>query len=1078
LQIIEIEKKNEKIMIDVEKISDYYKKVKNANSETAKKELLFGLLHRLFGKDKEADAIIQQMNIGAEKSVFNIPNKNKSGYGRADTQYNSVIIEFEKTIKNKTVLEHAVFQLKEYFVGNWNSGNQNSFTLIATDCINWYIYAPNYSLLIKDKQNSFNLDDVELTEKDKFRLDESNLLDFYYFIDRYLFKTELQKATLNNIEEDFGNNSIIFFKSIKSIIEHLQSQKENPTINLAINQWRSKLKIAYGSFQSDMKIFAIHTYLSVLSKLIAIKSISGNSILLKSMQDVLNGETFKAMQIHNFIEKDFYYWIAENEHYNKLNHIVYDILIKIEEYEFSDVNEDILKGVYQDLIDIETKHKLGEYYTPDWLCELILDSLEIKPDSKILDPACGSGSFLRAYISKVKSQYPDLSPQEIVSNIYGIDIHPLSVLIAKTTIILSLGTILSSLREPLSLRVFLANTLYLPEDDEKVSIFDKTVTITINDKKVSIPKVILYDTELFDKIIEILSNLANKEKKFTEREVYAILDANISFKCDESSYYYLNELYKALYDGVVTKRDTIWEFIIKNLMKPMFLKNSFDFIIGNPPWLTYADFNDIQYQKLIENMSKEYYIIPNSKADMPHLELASIFLLHSINYFLKQNGELAFVLPRSFMSASQHDKIRSAQAKELIITEVWDLDKVNNLFKIPSCVLFCKKGSIQNYDSGIIGLEISGKIEKHNDYFANVKNKLQYQNTTYYYSVLRDDGNVVRSALAKTKIEKSKINMYAKRFYQGATIVPRCFYFIEYDEKQFSDLNDRLIYIKTNEEVLKSSKQPWKMKISGSVHSDFIFYTALSKNIFPFHLESYHTITLPIIVHQKIKGNYFDDNKILLRDNEILLSEGHFETSQYYDKVNELWNKNKTEKSKDVSFHDYINWQNKLTQQDLNKRYVVLYTASATDASACMIDRNDYDKHFIIESKAYYYETDNIKESLFLTAFLNSTIPNKIIKDFQSRGLFGARDIHKKILDVPFPAFNDNNALHIELTILTQNAILKVEKYFEQNEFNVNEFTPHQLGTIRSQIRKLLKEEYEVIDNLINEIILEYSSKD
>ena len=35
-------------------------------------------------------------------------------------------------------------------------------------------------------------------------------------------------------------------------------------------------------------------------------------------------------------------------------------------------------------------------------------------------------------------------------------------------------------------------------------------------------------------------------------------------------------------------RDSIWKFILQNTYKPVFLKNKFDLVVGNPPWLTYA----------------------------------------------------------------------------------------------------------------------------------------------------------------------------------------------------------------------------------------------------------------------------------------------------------------------------------------------------------------------------------------------------------------------------------------------------------------------------------------------------------
>ncbi len=68
-----------------------------------------------------------------------------------------------------------------------------------------------------------------------------------------------------------------------------------------------------------------------------------------------------------------------------------------------------------------------------------------------------------------------------------------------------------------------------------------------------------------------------------------------------------------------------------------------------------------------------------------------------------------------------------------------------------------------------------------------------------------------------------------------------------------------------------------------------------------------------------------------------------------------------------------------------------------------LIKRRDLDLNFIVDIKEFVYYTYNINEAYYSIAILNSKIPNKMMKDFQSKGLFGARDVHKKILDIYFP---------------------------------------------------------------------------
>ena len=55
---------------------------------------------------------------------------------------------------------------------------------------------------------------------------------------------------------------------------------------------------------------------------------------------------------------------------------------------------DIIGYVYEDLIPPEERHQFGQYYTPKPVAELIVRWCIRDPDETILDPGCGSGTFL------------------------------------------------------------------------------------------------------------------------------------------------------------------------------------------------------------------------------------------------------------------------------------------------------------------------------------------------------------------------------------------------------------------------------------------------------------------------------------------------------------------------------------------------------------------------------------------------------------------------------------------------------------------------------------------------------------
>src|SRR5258707_202933 len=48
------------------------------------------------------------------------------------------------------------------------------------------------------------------------------------------------------------------------------------------------------------------------------------------------------------------------------------------------------------------------------------------------------------------------------------------------------------------------------------------------------------------------------------------------------------------------KNNSIWSFIIRNSYRPAMLKGQFDYVIGNPPWLSYRYISGPQYQDEIK----------------------------------------------------------------------------------------------------------------------------------------------------------------------------------------------------------------------------------------------------------------------------------------------------------------------------------------------------------------------------------------------------------------------------------------------------------------------------------------------
>ncbi len=1055
-----------------ELIENFRKKVNAANKELTKKEALKDLLNRLYAGEKEIEQIIDKITGGAEATILNIPRKDRLHKGSADSLYNKIIIEFENDLK--VSLKHAKEQLAGYLLGQFNSGEGYNFTLITSDCINWKVFAPDVSQL----ENLENLkeDELKLNEvvSASFTLTESNGEDFYFWIDRFLFKEQKQRATLKRIEESFGYQSNVFIESLRELTKHFNEVKKLGGVQVSFEQWRKFLSIAYGSFDGSENNFLIHTYLSMFSKMLAYAVVSNDDYMDEDeLKGIINGSIFEKYNILNFVDNDFFHWIGNDTSFRGLKKAFRVIAQEISAYDFNNVDEDILKGVYQELIDLDTRHALGEYYTPDWLCERIVNEFRFNKTNKILDPACGSGSFLRAAIHRIKQLNPEITVEEINNNIYGIDIHPLSVQIAKTTMLLALGKEITKSIKPVYINIILANTLLAPEGVK--NLFGGEFVMHIDKEKLWLNTQVFEDVHLFDEALEICNDLAeqsmNKKKETRQnfennlRKRYK--NGGLSPQVVDSFY----KIYETLKLVKEKGRDSIWKFIVQNLYKPYFLSNKFDFVIGNPPWFTYSSIKNEEYQNLLNELAAKYNVKPLSVANFPHLEIAAIFLAYCSSYFLNENGKIAFVIPRSFFSADHHDNTRSGKAKGFRLTQIWDLNDVSPLFRIPSGVFFAEKTeNIRTIPaSGLDGISFAGNLPVHNCNLKSAIPKLtEIQNLWFYIK----QGKSTAFSVRKTKAQ-TKVNPYKSKFKQGATIVPRAFYFIQVDmayEKGWEegfDWNDRILNIKTSAEIQHDAKAPWKgISLGGRIESNFIFRTALSKSILPFALYKPGLVILPITV----KVNDFDKKEIILHSAKELLGDGNRYASRWFQNAENIWAINRTEKNSKYSSENYLNWQNKLTDQNLNAPYLVLYNASAKDANATVVIRKELDLEFIVESVTYVFYTNDFREANYLAAILNSTTPNLMMKDFQARGLFGARHVHKKILDIYYPKFDEKNKKHIRIAELSKSAHEAVSAFLKNIDPDRNLEGIH-LGKIRLDIKNHLRKEMEEIDNLVKKII-------
>jgi len=137
-----------------------------------------------------------------------------------------------------------------------------------------------------------------------------------------------------------------------------------------------------------------------------------------------------------------------NRHESSLDKELFRLHEVLRSYDYSQVDVDVWEAVYQRFLTEEQIGKLGFVTTPREIVELILDLVDYSHSKKnlckkrILDPACGSGTFLVEAVSRLLSHLDSNMPchasdprepewqrekrklEAILANVHGIDINP------------------------------------------------------------------------------------------------------------------------------------------------------------------------------------------------------------------------------------------------------------------------------------------------------------------------------------------------------------------------------------------------------------------------------------------------------------------------------------------------------------------------------------------------------------------------------------------------------------------------------------------------------------------------------
>lgn len=1048
-------------------LTEYLANIRDLSNESAKTSRFSALIEALFPRSPAT----RHFAAGVEKIVrVDTAKGQKRGY--IDSYYGNAVIEFENSLKATGT--HAEQQLREYVAGVWaEEGTKRPLIAIASDGISWKTYRPRLG-----PGKTPTAEHVKLEELRSLTLSDATLAEFWLWLTSLLFRPQSIFPSIEQFRLDFGVASPAFRDAIDALHTAWAAVGPSSEPHLAFETWQKYLIVTYGSFSSASSLevlFLKHTYLASVARLLLWASFSRGKVsgpLSEVAADVLSGQFFRAQQLANLVEEDFFQWVRRPEAEQILAPVWERTIAQMLTYDLSHIGEDVLKGVYQELVDPADRHDLGEYYSPDWLCDRIVS--ELLPEEgfvSVLDPACGSGSFLRAAIAHLLKANPEGTPnqllQAILAHVVGIDIHPLAVTISRATYLLALGPLVKASRRPIQIPVYLADSLFLPTEVQQMSLGEVPgLEVRFGNRKVTIPDTLLEAPELFDGAIAACTRVAISHAK-SKGDSQATLTAYLSkevpalaeLKGTQSVLTALWRFTDELADLIRTKKNSIWAFIVRNGYRPAMLRGRFDIIVGNPPWLSYRYIADPDYQAEVKQRAVEQYeIAPKSQRLFTQMELATVFLAHALTVFGRKRACLGFVMPRSVLAADQHANLRTrSYSAPFRLTSYWDLREVQPLFKVPACVLFASRdeSSRGSMKDKLPVQEWEGQLPSRDVPWATAKERLTRTKATSRVVFLGKDRTAFSTTIGHRQHQQS--SPYARRFRQGATIVPRNFYFVTVRDFTSPPDPERLYSAETNLEQAEDAKPPYKdVRMKGEVEGRFLFSTAIARHLLPFAILPPSLVVLPLEQH---------DNSLRVRTADELKQEGYREFAAWMEKAERIWKKHRGAKAVKQNVYQRLDYQKGLTVQDLSARRLVVFNRSGTYPVAACVDRRDLSVPFVVDFALYWVEMTNQAEADYLDAILNAPEVNERIKPFQSVGLLGERDVTKKILDLPIPRYDATLQKHQALAGLGAKARERAANLITSEDF------PRSLGAQRTWIRTELQDLLEEIDKLVKAIL-------
>jgi len=523
--------------------------------------------------------------------------------------------------------------------------------------------------------------------------------------------------TSENLVEDFGHRSATgceFMQELSNALSDALGQQGNRKINMLFEEWvtlygqaadlsiqqRQQINgsLGFGFIGSahinlPARLFVTHSFHSLLMKLIAAEIVAAHGMASSSSlihgllaidtdealinalrDDVENGGFFNAVGLHGFVEEAIFSWYldATNKKKNRtsLCSAIRSLLAQLSVYRFdtikrTDRSRDVLRDFYQDLVPEALRKSLGEFYTPDWLVEHTVAKLDYSNDqwlsARLLDPTCGSGSFLLEAIEQKRraalkagwdaSRILDM----LTTTVWGFDLNPLAVQSSRVNFLIAIADLLKQCKgKDVEIPVLLADAVYspAPSPDGDQKVIEYSIGSEHANLQVVLPAELARDRILLDQVFQLMGIAVENDTEYSSVTETLVKSGVLTRIQADNWYPYLEETYNQVLALHRQNWNGIWFRIVRNFFWSA-TAGQFDAVVGNPPWVRWSNLPET-YRNRAKPTCEKYEIFSDTKFHGGNeLDISAMITYTTADKWLVEEGKLIFIITQTvFQSPS------------------------------------------------------------------------------------------------------------------------------------------------------------------------------------------------------------------------------------------------------------------------------------------------------------------------------------------------------------------------------------------------------------------------------------------